>query len=149
MQPTLPPSAPSRRERAFTLIEIMVVIAIIGLIATLVVPGVMNRLDEASVKTTRGKMANLGGCLSDYRRHHSVYPETLQELLQEDPKNMNNAYVQNQNMLLDAWDNEFIYNRIDSRKYELISLGADRAEGGEENSADADISSLDDQLPPR
>ena len=144
--PTCPASRPVR---GFTLVEIMVVIAIIGLLVTLIVPNVLHHFDEASVQTTRGKMANLASCISFYRTHHNGVPDTLQELLQEDPKNMNEPYVPNQNMLLDAWDTEFIYNKIDSRKYELISLGADKTEGGEENSPDADLSNLDDQLPPR
>jgi len=133
------------RQTGFTLIEIMVVIAIIGLIATLVVPGVMNRLDEAAITTTKGKMTNLKQFIADYRRHYNKVPDTLQDLLQESEKNFNEPYVKNPNLLLDAWENEFRYNKTGSRKYEIISLGADGLEGGE--GADADISSEDHKVP--
>ena len=56
------------------------------------------------------------------------------ELCQEDPI-----------LLMDAWDNEFIYTRINRSKYEIISYGADGVEGGE--FAEADISSIANKMP--
>ncbi len=137
-------SARRTSQKGFTLIEIMVVIAIIGLIATLVVPGVMNRLDDAAVQTTKAKMTNLKQIIGQYRLKHNKVPDTLQELLQEDPKNMGDPWVEPQ-LLLDAWENEFRYDKSTSRKFEIMSLGADGVEGGE--FADGDISSNANALP--
>jgi general secretion pathway protein G len=132
------------RKSGFTLIEIMVVIAIIGLIATLVVPGVMNRLEDAKIQTTKSKMTNLKQIIGQYRLKHNKVPDTLHELLQDDPKNLGDPWAE-PNLILDAWENDFRYDKTSSRKFVIISLGADGVEGGE--FADADISSKDSKIP--
>ncbi|MDG2149413.1 MAG: type II secretion system major pseudopilin GspG [Planctomycetota bacterium] len=138
--------APSHqaRQKGFTLIEIMVVIAIIGLMATLVVPGVMNRLDEAKITTTKAKMTNLKQIIGQYRLQNNQVPDTLIELLQEDPKNFGDPWAE-PGLILDAWDNEFRYDKQSSRKFVIISLGGDGMEGGE--LIDADISTEDSKIP--
>ena len=134
-----------RRLGGFTLIEIMVVITLIGLIATIVVPGVMQRLEEGRVTTTEAKITMLRGVLDTYRMHHGKYPDTLTELLEPNDKNMGEAYVEDPGKFRDAWDRDFMYSRSSSRKYELISMGADGLEGGE--GPDADISSDKSKMP--
>jgi len=135
----------SRRASGFTLIEIMVVIAIIGLLLTVVAPNVWNKLREAKVTTTKVKMANLKVAVDDYRRHNNKVPDSLQLLLEPDEKNLGEPYLEKHDQVLDAWDNEFRFNKISSSKYEIISLGADGVEGGEND--DKEISSLDDSMP--
>ncbi|RKY21654.1 MAG: type II secretion system protein GspG [Planctomycetota bacterium] len=131
---------PSRRRRAgFTLIEIMVVITLIGLIATIVVPGVMEKLEQGRVQTSEAKITVLGGVLDSYRMHHGKYPDTLSQLLEPNDKNLGQPYVKDPGKFKDAWDRDFIYTKSSSRDYEIVSLGADGLEGGEH--ADADISS--------
>ena len=132
-------SAPHRRQRGFTLIEIMVVITLIGLIATIVVPGVMEKLDEGRVTTTKAKMTTLKGVLDDYRRHHSAYPDSLAVLQEPSSKNYDEPYIDDPNLLEDAWGNPFGYSKSSSRKFEITSLGGDGLEGGE--GPDADLSS--------
>jgi len=129
----------SRRSAGFTLIEIMVVITLIGLIATIVVPGVMDRLEEGKVTTTKAKMTNLKGVLDHYRMHHSKYPDSLNQLMEPSERNMGEPYVDDPDLMRDSWEQEFVYTKISSRKFEIVSLGADGLEGGE--GPDRDISS--------
>lgn len=128
-----------RRQAGFTLIEIMVVITLIGLIATIVVPGVMNKLEEGRVTTTEVKMTTLKSVLDSYRMKHSRYPDTLQELLEPDDMNLGDPWIDDLNQITDSWDQQFLYTKASSRKFELVSLGADGLEGGE--GPDADLSS--------
>jgi general secretion pathway protein G len=129
----------SRRSAGFTLIEIMVVITLIGLIATIVVPGVMDRLEEGKVTTTKAKMTNLKAVLDQYRLHHSRYPDSLNDLMEPNNKNFGEPYVDDPDLMQDSWEVDFIYTKISSRKFEIVSLGADGLEGGE--FFDRDISS--------
>lgn len=136
----------ARRQAGFTLIEIMVVIAIIGLLATIVAPNVMNRLREAKVTATKAKMSNtVKPAIEDYRRHFSKLPDTLDVLLEPSEKNFGDPYLEGEDQLSDAWENRFQYMRLSSTKYDLISLGADGVEGGEND--DADIHSAKSEMP--
>ncbi len=135
----------SRRASGFTLIEIMVVIAIIGLLLTVVAPNVWNKLREAKVTTTKVKMNVVKNAVDDYRRHYSKVPDSLQVLLEDSEKNMGEPYLEKHDNLLDAWENEFRFSKISSNKYAIISLGADGVEGGEND--DRDLSTLDDSMP--
>lgn len=134
------------RDRAgFTLIEIMVVVAIIGLLLTFVAPNVWNRMREANVTGTEAKMTNLKQHVQTYRIHYSTVPDRLDDLLQPSEKNFGDPYVESEDELKDAWGNEFQYEKISSSRFDIISLGADGMEGGEND--DADIHSLKSSMP--
>ena len=136
-----PQPSPPRRAAGFTLIEIMVVVAIIGLLATLVAPNVMKYLRRSKITVTEAKIKNLKQPISQYQMVHSKLPESLDELMSEDEMNLNEAYIESREEILDAWGNEITFERISNSKYDLISLGADGVEGGDAD--DKDIHLLD------
>ena len=120
----LRPFSPGPASRAgFTLIEIMVVIAIIGLLATIIAPNVVRHFKEAQVTATKAKMTTVKQMLDEYKMKHTKLPDSLDVLLEPDEKNLGDAYLEQEN-IQDAWGNPFQYVK-QGNKFDLVSLGAD------------------------
>jgi general secretion pathway protein G len=119
----------------------MVVVAIIGLLATLVAPNVIKYLRQSKITVTEAKMKNLRQPIQQYYMNYSRIPDSLEDLMQPDEKNLNEAYIESREEITDAWGNEFRYERLSNNKYDIISYGADGVEGGEAD--DKDLHSLD------
>lgn len=128
---------------AFSLMELMIVIIILGLLASLVLPNLMGKGEEAKRKLVCVQMKGVGETLKMFKLDNGVYPSTeegLQALItnpsEEDyPSYAPNAYLEGKNLPKDSWKTAFIYINK-GREYDLISLGADRKEGGEDDAAD-------------
>jgi general secretion pathway protein G len=138
--------------RGMTLIEIMVVITILGLIATVVTVNVLDRLDEAKVETAKTQMKVLEGALDQFRRDNGFYPSTEQGLtsLVEKPsigripkRYPSKGYLKGGRVPQDPFgcDYQFYCPGLQGHDYEIYSLGRDCQEGGEE--VDADIASFE------
>ncbi len=117
-------------EKGFTLIELLVVLVIISLLAALVVPKFLDHVDTAKQQDAQVQIELLGQALDIYRLENHKYPtteeglEVLRDYLKKD-------------IPLDPWDNEYIYTSPGMNgDYDLVSYGADNAEGGEENDTD-------------
>ncbi|MGZ6309085.1 MAG: type II secretion system major pseudopilin GspG [Bdellovibrionota bacterium] len=121
-------------DQGFTLIEMMIVIAIIGLIMGLVGLNVVKKLDESRVSSTKIQMKQMGVLLDDFRRVCGFNPTTEQGLdaLVNAPQGRECKNYEQfvKKVPKDAWGNDFIYTS-DGNKYTLKSLGADGQEGGE------------------
>lgn len=136
-------------QSGFTLIEIMVVVAIIAILGATVVPLIMDRPNEARVVRAKNDIGNYTSALGLYKLDNFNYPSTdqgLESLTSKpsgDPEPGNwksGGYVQKLNK--DPWGRDYLYVNEDG-VFEIISLGADGVEGGD--GFDADISSLDVQ----
>lgn len=135
----------SRRMLGFTLIEVMVVIVILGVLAALVVPRVMNRPDEARVVAARQDIASIMQALKLYRLDNQRYPSTeqgLQALVSRPasgPAAANwKAYLDR--LPVDPWGKPYQYlNPGLKGEIDVFSFGADGAPGG--TGTDADIGS--------
>jgi general secretion pathway protein G len=133
------------RLRAFTLIEVMVVIVILGILAALIVPRVMTRPDEARVIAARQDIASIMQALKLYRLDNQRYPTTeqgLQALVTRPtagPEAPNwKAYLDR--MPVDPWGKPYQYLSPGVRgEIDVFSLGADGQPGG--SGVDADIGS--------
>ena len=136
-----------RKRSGFSFIEIMVVVIIIGLLATIVGVNVLPSLDEAKIKTTQTNIRSLEAALDLYRLHNVAYPSTEQGLkallvkpeVGKIPERWNGPYLKNP-IPKDGWERDYQYDS-DGREYEILSLGSDGVKGGTET--DADISSKD------
>jgi general secretion pathway protein G len=132
------------KQRGFTLIEIMVVVVILGILAALVVPQVMNRPDQAKVTVAKGDIKAIGAALDMYKLDNYSYPSTQQGLdaLVEkpggnpQPKNWNrDGYLKR--VPMDPWGNEYQYLSPGTQgQYDLYSYGADGKQGGSDLNAD-------------
>ena len=128
---------------AFSLMELMIVIIILGLLASLVLPNLMGKGEEAKRKLVCVQMKGVGETLKMFKLDNGVYPSTeegLQALItnpsEEDyPSYAPNAYLEGKNLPKDSWKTPFIYINK-GREFDLISLGSDRKEGGEDDASD-------------
>jgi general secretion pathway protein G len=124
-------------ERGFTLVELMVVIVIIGLLATVVVINVMPATDKAAITKAKADVGVLEQGVEMYRLNKLRYPsgsEGLQAVTAE-------GYVKR--LPKDPWGNAYVYAAPgrDGRQFDIYSFGADGREGGE--GEDADIGNWD------
>lgn len=134
---------PNRRQDGFTLIEIMVVVIIIGILAAIVAPNVIGRVDDARITAAKSDIATIEGALKMYRLDNFSYPQTQQGLealvtRPSDPsiKNWNpDGYIERLNK--DPWGNPYQYlNPGRHGSIDIYSFGADGKPGGSEEAAD-------------
>lgn len=133
-------------EQGFSLIEMLIVIALMALVGTFVAGNVIRKYDQAKVDATKIQIRQLGVILDDFRRVCGFYPTTDQGLdaLVKPPvgrecKNYDpEGFIKEKKVPKDAWDNDFVYES-DGNKYVLKSLGADNKPGGAD--VEKDISS--------
>ena len=132
-----------RRHRGFTLIEIMVVVIIIGLLAAVVVPQFLGRVDDARVAKAKQDIQAMETALTLYKLDNFKFPATEQGLAAlatkpADPSLRNwrvGGYLKKVNK--DPWNNEYQYVFPGTHgEYDLYSLGADGQPGGEGANAD-------------
>ena len=137
---------PGQNRAGFTLIEILVVIAVIAMLAALVAPNVFQHVGTAKDATARSQIELLGAALDAYRLDNGRYPTTDQGLealrvhpnIQPLPSSWNGPYLR-KDVPLDPWGLPYLYlcpGEINIRNYDLFSLGADGEVGGEGEDAD-------------
>lgn len=128
--------------RGFTLIELLVVLVILGLLAGLVGPRVMQYLGSANTDTAQVQVAQLGSALEMYRIDVGRYPsssEGLQALVREPASGgrWNGPYLRKEDVPKDPWGNDYQYRYPGEHgEYDVFSLGADNAPGGEGENQD-------------
>lgn len=128
--------------RGFTLIEIMVVIVILGVLATLIVPRVMDKPDQARVTATKYDIGNILQALDQYRLDNNRYPTSEQGLAALAQRPTVDPVPNNWKQYLksapkDPWGNLYQYmNPGINGDIDVFSFGADGQSGGEGNNAD-------------
>ena len=126
----------SRRNQGFTLIEILVVMAIIGMLAIMVAPNIFNQQAGARRDAALSQISTLEAALDTHRLDVGEYPDSLDGLMENesDSAAWNGPYLRRA-VPLDPWGNEYVYEGS-AREFTLISYGADGQSGGEGDDAD-------------
>ena len=145
------PSSPTGTflPRGFSFIEVMVVIIILGLLAGIVGVSLFQSAGQAKVDATKVQLQGFASALDLYRLHNGRFPQNeqgLDALLKKPevgliPPAWNGPYLTSKKLPKDGWGNDFKYSS-DGKSYQIISLGADGAEGGTEDDADLNSDNL-------
>jgi general secretion pathway protein G len=133
-------SPATERRRGFTLLELLVVIAVIAILAGLVSPMIFRNVGDAKVSATRSQIEMLGLALDAYRLDNDYYPSTGQGLaaliqapsVEPLPRNWRGPYLR-KGVPLDAWGRPYLYKspgEQNPQSYDLLSYGRDGAPGG-------------------
>lgn len=147
-----------KTQNGFTLIELMIVIVIIGILATLLIPRIMERPEEARRVKAKVDIKTIESALKLYKIDTGNYPTTEQglEALIKKPdtspvpnKWREGGYLEGDAVPKDPWGNPYYYTASSTsgtsgtsgRDYEIVSYGSDGQPGG--TGKDADISSAD------
>ena len=135
------PQTAIHRATGFTLLELLVVVAILGMLVGYVAPRYFGQLGKSEVTTARAQVEALGTALDQYRLDTGRYPTTelglaaLLERPQNEPK-WNGPYLK-KNVPLDPWGKPYLYKSPGERgEYDLVSLGKDGQQGGSGENAD-------------
>lgn len=138
--------ADPRSRRGFTLIEVMVVVAVLAILAALVAPNVFGHLGTAKDSAARSQMEMLTAALDAYRLDNGRYPTGAQglEALRTEPtseprpRSWNGPYLRRA-VPMDPWDQPYVYispGDANPNGFDLLTYGADGQPGGEGENAD-------------
>jgi general secretion pathway protein G len=112
-------------KKAFSLIELLIVIAILGILMAVVAPNLIGKGEEAKVKVTCTQMEHVAQALKMYKINNSSYPTTSEGLnLLVEKKHFEDGKLPK-----DSWKQPFVYTS-DDNGFEIISFGANKKEGG-------------------
>jgi general secretion pathway protein G len=125
-----------KTQGGFTIIELLIVMAILGMLAVMVAPNLFNQADSARRDAVLTQISSLSSALDAYRLDMGQYPDQLEDLMRNSTgrASWNGPYLRGA-VPNDPWGNAYVYES-DGRSFTLMSYGADGRQGGEGNDAD-------------
>ncbi|WP_252733936.1 type II secretion system major pseudopilin GspG [Pseudoalteromonas sp. C2R02] len=126
-----------KKQNGFTMIELLIVIVILGLLASLVAPKFFNQLGTAERGIASAQMNAFETALDTYRLDMGSYPEKLEDLRKSDKPRWDGPYLP-KDLPLDPWGNPYVYTipGEDGNPYKIMSFGADGQPGGADANED-------------
>jgi general secretion pathway protein G len=128
-----------RKQQGFTLIELMVVITILGLLASIAAVNVVGYLKDAKIQTAKSDMRAIKDAIEHYRMKKSRLPDSIADLC--GPEGDENRKLEWTEPQKDPWNHDYYYEPK-GKTYDLVSYGADGQEGGEGEDADITLADL-------
>jgi general secretion pathway protein G len=131
-----------RNRRGFTLMELVVVILILAILATLILPRLVGRTSDAKRVKAQTDISSLASLIQQYRVDTDQYPTTEQGLnaLRVEPSGVTNWHgpYTTKDIPTDPWGNEYVYESpgADNQDFVITSYGADGAPGGDGDASD-------------
>lgn len=123
-------------QQGFTLIEMLIVIIILGLLASLVGPRLFTKVDKARIQTAKAQIELLSTAIDTYRLDMGKFPSSLEELRRSDDPRWEGPYLPKE-IPFDSWNNPYAYKYPGEHgPYDIISYGADGKPGGTGNDKD-------------
>lgn len=139
-------------DAAFTLIELMVVIVILGILATFIMPRILDRPEQARRVRAKVDIRSIQSALALFKADTGRYPTSAESLaaLVTDPGVRGwrkGGYLEQQKLPTDPWKNPYIYRcpGQESRDYEIVTYAKDGEPGGTGDNADIESWNLDDE----
>jgi len=115
-----------KRRKGFTLLEILIVVAIIGLIASLVVPNLIGRYERSKEEIAKAQLEMLASAIEAFRLDVGRYPNSLEELISSNDPKWRGPYLAKKQIPKDPWGRDYVYKYPgEHAPYDLYSLGPD------------------------
>jgi general secretion pathway protein G len=130
---------PSRVPSGFTLIELIVVIALVAVLAAVVAPNLLGRASDANRKSVAVQLEKIGNAVELYRLETGQYPDRLEDLVEQPAglERWNGPYVRKLSRLQDPWGNMLEFRQPGQNgPFDIVSYGGDGRPGGEGDAAD-------------
>lgn len=131
-----------KRRKGMTLLEIMAVVVIIGILATIVTMYVDDAISQAKVDTTKSQLASLDDAIRLYKMNQNSLPSKLEDLVNPPSSGGSPGRKYLETVPKDAWNRDFVYKVLSANDYDCISYGADGKPGGSGYDADISIKSI-------
>ncbi len=132
-----------QRRRAFTLVELLLVLVILGILAAIVVPKFGGRTEQAKRAAATSQIATFGTALDSFEVDNGFYPkgkDGLLALIQQpkDAQNWHGPYIKSDVIPLDPWQHPYVYEcpgKHNPSSYDILSMGLDGRIGGDDDIA--------------
>lgn len=135
-----------KMRKGFTMVELMAVLIILGLLATVLVRNFMGQTDRARIITTKANLKSLHAAVNQFKMDTGRFPAEDEGLLAliEQPSDVTvwppGGYLETTELQLDGWGNEFIYELYpeSGKQFQIRSMGPDGEEGTEDDMLSTD-----------